>query len=51
MNNSAELYYNMGLAFFKINDYAESKKYADKAYALGYRLPGLRDQLKKIKKW
>ena len=40
---NAELYYNMGLL------YNEAEKYANKAYELGYPLPGLRDILKKHK--
>jgi len=43
--------YNMGLAYFKVKDYAKSKEYAERAYALGYQLPGLRNLLQGAGKW
>ncbi len=48
---SSELYYNMGLLYFDMNNYDISAKYARKAYDRGYPLPGLRDKLKNIGKW
>lgn len=46
---NAELYYNRGLLKFKIGDIAGAQAYADKAYAMGYPLPGLRDMLARSK--
>lgn len=43
--------YNIGLAYFKANDYEKSKDYAEKAYALGFPLPGLRNMLQRAGKW
>jgi len=51
MPNSAELHYNMGLLYFELKDFASSKKYAIRAYELGYPLPGLRKKLKQAGHW
>lgn len=48
---SAELHYNMGLLYFKLKDYAEARKQAKQAYAKGYPLPGLRNQLESVGQW
>ncbi len=45
-DNLAEAHYNLGLALVELNQIDEARKHADKAYAMGYPLPGLRDQLK-----
>lgn len=44
-SNSAELFYNRGLLEFDLGDRKSAQAYADKAYALGYPLPGLRNKL------
>lgn len=49
--DSVELLYNMGLLYFDLKDYDLSKKYAARAYELGYKLPGLKNKLMKINKW
>ncbi|MGL4407110.1 MAG: tetratricopeptide repeat protein [Zoogloea sp.] len=49
--DDANLFYNMGLAYFSVNDYARALKYAHKAYALGFQLPGLRTKLQGVGKW
>lgn len=51
MPNSAELHYNMGLLYFDLKDFANSKKYGIRAYELGYPLPGLRKKLKQAGHW
>jgi tetratricopeptide (TPR) repeat protein len=51
LKNNANLYYNMGLLYFNTKDYNKSLEYAQKAYAGGFPLPGLRDMLKKAGKW
>jgi len=48
---SANLYYNSGLIYFDLKDYEKSLAYAQKAYQMGYPLPGLRDKLKRSGKW
>lgn len=42
---SADLNYNMGLLYFDLKQYDLARKYAQKAYQLGYPLPGLRKKL------
>lgn len=49
--NSADLQYNLGLLYFEKKEYALAKKHAQKAYQLGYPLPGLRDKLKRVGYW
>lgn len=48
-DGNAELFYNHGLLKLKMGDIDAAQAYADKAYALGYPLPGLRDLLAKAK--
>lgn len=43
--------YNLGLLYIKKNDYAKANQYAQKAYALGFPLQGLKNQLKAAGKW
>lgn len=43
--DNANAYYNLGLALLSEDRVAEAKKAAEKAYALGYPLPGLRKML------
>lgn len=43
--------YNLGLAFAKLGDYDRALKYAQAAYAAGFPLPGLKNQLVKAGKW
>ncbi|WP_183737611.1 ABC transporter permease [Janthinobacterium sp. S3M3] len=47
----ATIQYNLGLMYMKKKDYAQALAYAHKAYALGFPLPGLKNQLKKAGKW
>ena len=44
------LYYNMGLLYFNKKDYEKSRDYADKAYARGFPLSGLKEMLARIGK-
>ena len=37
--------YNLGLLYMKVKNYDKAEEYAEKAYALGFPLPGLRNQL------
>ena len=49
--NLSEAHYNLGLAYLGKGDLAKANEHAQKAYALGYPLPGLRDQLRQKKAW
>lgn len=44
-------HYNLGLAYVETKDYARANEHAQKAYALGFPLPGLRERLKKAGQW
>ncbi len=48
---SGNLYYNMGLAYFDLKDYAQAREYARKAYARGFTLPGLKEKLQRAGQW
>jgi Flp pilus assembly protein TadD len=43
--------YNMGLVYFKNKDMVNANKYAQKAYALEFPLPGLKNMLVQAGKW
>ncbi len=43
--DSAEVHYALGLAYFDLEKFDKSSIHAERAYALGYPLPGLRDKL------
>lgn len=45
---SAELYYNFGLVYVDLGDKEKAVHYAEKAYALGYKPPGLNIKIKKM---
>lgn len=49
--DNANVYYNLGLAYFDLKDYDKALASAHKAYQLGFQLPGLRQKLEKIGKW
>lgn len=48
---SANLYYNMGLVYLDLKQYDKALSNAHLAYRMGFPLPGLRDRLKKAGKW
>jgi tetratricopeptide (TPR) repeat protein len=50
-SDSANVQYNLGLAYFGLKDYRRSLEHAQKAYAQGFPLPGLREKLKKAGQW
>lgn len=50
-SSDANLHYNLGLAYFRLNQYDKSLDSAHKAYSMGFTLPGLRNMLKKVGKW
>lgn len=49
--NSGNFYYNLGLAYFEVNDYEKSVIAANRAYHMGFNLPGLKGKLVKAGKW
>jgi Flp pilus assembly protein TadD len=48
---NATLQYNIGLVHVDLGDYAAARNYAEKAYAQGISLPGLRDRLEEKGHW
>jgi tetratricopeptide (TPR) repeat protein len=51
LKNKSNLFYNMGLLYFHMKDYAKSREYAKKAYAAGIAFPALKDMLVRAGKW
>jgi tetratricopeptide (TPR) repeat protein len=50
-DDSANLHYNLGLAYFQLKQFDESLVAAHKAYAAGFPLDGLKNMLKRASKW
>ena len=50
-DDSVNLQYNLGLAYFQAKRYREALDAAHKAYAAGFPLEGLRNMLKRSGKW
>jgi tetratricopeptide (TPR) repeat protein len=48
---SANLHYNLGLAYLDLRDYDNALDRARSAYRLGFPLPGLRNKLQEVGKW
>jgi tetratricopeptide (TPR) repeat protein len=46
--DNAEVHYNLGLLYIEMKDLVRAQEHADKAYSLGYPLPGLRNKLKRL---
>ena len=49
--DSMNAHYNLGLACIELKDFACANEHAQRAYALGSTLPGLRDKLQKAGHW
>ncbi|MGV7206252.1 tetratricopeptide repeat protein [Oxalobacteraceae bacterium A2-2] len=49
--DNATSHYNLGLLYLKRKDYAHARESALRAYALGFPLPGLRNQLAAAGQW
>jgi hypothetical protein len=49
--DNVNIIYNTGLIYFELREYDKSLSYANRAYNLGFPLPGLRDMLKRAGKW
>ena len=50
-DKSVNAHYNLGLTCIELKDYACANEQAQKAYALGATVPGLRDKLQKAGQW
>jgi Tfp pilus assembly protein PilF len=48
---NATSHYNLGLLHLKKKDYAAARQSAERAYALGFPLPGLRNKLQEAGQW
>lgn len=48
---NANLHYNLGLAYVKLGRFEDALEHAHRAYAMGFPLPGLRNQLVRAGKW
>lgn len=48
---NANVFYNLGLAYFELKDYDKALSSAHGAYRLGHPLPGLRNKLNSVGKW
>jgi tetratricopeptide (TPR) repeat protein len=49
--DSMNAHYNLGLTCIELKDYACANQHAQRAYALGSTLPGLRNRLQKAGQW
>ncbi|WP_228892503.1 tetratricopeptide repeat protein [Pseudoduganella aquatica] len=49
--DNATSHYNLGLLYIKNKDYAAARESAQRAYALGFPLPGLRNKLQQAGQW
>jgi tetratricopeptide (TPR) repeat protein len=49
--DSANAHYNLGLAYFETKQYPLANEHAQKAYALGFPLPALREKLQREGQW
>jgi tetratricopeptide (TPR) repeat protein len=47
----ANVHYNLGLAYFDLDNYDKSLEHAKKAYELGFPLQGLRNKLESVHRW
>ncbi|KAB8064359.1 tetratricopeptide repeat protein [Janthinobacterium violaceinigrum] len=49
--DQATIQYNLGLMYVKKKEYEKASAHAQKAYAMGFPLPGLKNKLKAAGKW
>lgn len=49
--DSPNAHYNLGLAYFETKQFERANEHAQKAYELGFPLPGLREKLKRSGHW
>lgn len=49
--DNANVHYNLGLAYMRVKRHDKALESAHRAYAMGFPLPGLREQLKRAGAW
>ena len=49
--SNVQVKYNLGLLLIDFKRYPEAKQFAKELYSRGFPLPGLKDKLKKARKW
>jgi len=49
--DNANIHYNLGLIYLDLKDYPKAREHAERAYALGFALPGLRKRLEEAGQW
>ena len=49
--DAPEPHYNLGLLYLSSKNYPLARVHAERAYALGYPMPGLRDKLAELGEW
>lgn len=50
-DSNANIHYNLGLIYLDFKDYPKAREHAERAYALGFTLPGLRKRLEEAGQW
>jgi tetratricopeptide (TPR) repeat protein len=48
---NANIHYNLGLVYLDLKDYPKAREHAQRAYELGFSLPGLRKRLEAVGQW
>lgn len=48
---NANIHYNLGLIYLDLKDYPKAREHAQRAYELGFSLPGLRKRLEAAGQW
>ena len=48
---NANIHYNLGLVYLDLKDYPKAREHAQRAYELGFSLPGLRKRLEAAGQW
>jgi tetratricopeptide (TPR) repeat protein len=49
--NNANIHYNLGLLYVDLKDYSKARLHAQRAYELGFTLPGLKRKLEELGQW
>lgn len=49
--DNANVHYNLGLVYLDLKDYPKAREHAQRAYELGFSLPGLRKRLEAAGQW
>jgi len=51
MPNASEAHYNLGLLYVEMGEYELAREQAERAYELGYPMPGLKAKLARLGEW